>query len=221
MSAMACATFGLAAFCCFAVSVSFLAGSQPPTAKAMTGRPSPASRMPSLQNRFMGSPVFARNECKKCSRKPRTWVCRASAREYPTEESLEIAGFGDRRVHRVVRRLMAFLGDFQEPVEVAAALEQNLAQAVTVQVVGTGAGHQYAVLRQHLHRHLVQALVGEGAFLRIFLALDECRRIEDDDVEALALRAQPPQDFKGIVTLHGYLFGYAVEFGVTAYPPRG
>src|SRR3989344_9682482 len=125
MSAMACATFGLAAFCCFAVSVSFLAGSQPPTAKAMTGRPSPASRRPGLQSRFMWSPVSARDECKKCSRNPRRGMCRASARKYPAEERLEIAGFGDRRVHGMVRRLMAFLGDFQEPVEVAAALEKD------------------------------------------------------------------------------------------------
>ena len=104
----------------------------------------------------------------------------------------------------MVRRLMAFLGDFQEPVEVATALEQDFAQHVAVQVVGAGAGHQYAVLRQHLHRHLVQALVGEGAFLGNLLALDECRRVEDDDVEALALGAQPPQHLEGIVALHSY-----------------
>src|SRR3989344_553466 len=202
MSAIACATFGLAAFCCFAVSVSFLAGSQPPTAKATTGRPSPASRMPSLQSRFMGSPVSARDECKKCSRNPRCGVRRASAREYPTEESLEIAGFGDRRVHGMIWALVAFFDNFEKTVQVTAALEQNFAQAVAVQMIGTGTRHQHPVLRQHLHRHLVQPLVGERAFLRIFLALDERRRIEDDDVEALALRAQPPQDFKGIVTLH-------------------
>src|SRR3989344_9594693 len=125
MSAMACATFGLAAFCCFAVSVCFLAGSQPPTARAMTGRPSPASRMQSLQSGLMGSPVFSRDECKKCSRNPRRGYRRASAREYPAEESLETAGFGDRRMHGLSRRLLAFLGDFQEPVEVAAALEKD------------------------------------------------------------------------------------------------
>jgi hypothetical protein len=61
----------------------------------------------------------------------------------------------------MVWALVAFFDNFEKTVQVAAALEQDFAQAVAVQVVGTGARQQHPVLRQHLHRHLVQPLAAK------------------------------------------------------------
>jgi hypothetical protein len=55
-----------------------------------------------------------------------------------------------------------------------------------------------AIALQHLHRHLVDAPVGQRAFLEILLALDEGGRIEDHHVPVPALGARRLEEIEGI-----------------------
>lgn len=51
----------------------------------------------------------------------------ASVRQQPRKKRLEVTGFRDRRMHRVVRPLMPFLDDFHEAVDVPAVPDQDVA----------------------------------------------------------------------------------------------
>ena len=58
------------------------------------------------------------------------------------------------------------------------------------QVIGAGAGHEQPVAPDHAQGELVQLAIGGLPLRDVLLALDEGRRIEDHDIETLALLLQ-------------------------------
>ena len=82
--------FGLAVFCCFCSFCFLLVGSQPPT-------PAGVRRAECQVCRAVSWGLLSPRATNAKSKSALRGVAVVSAREYPTEESLEIAGFGDRR----------------------------------------------------------------------------------------------------------------------------
>ena len=78
----------------------------------------------------------------------------------------------------------------REAVHVPGRLLDGRDEVVLPQVVRARARDQDAVARQHLHGLLVQLAVGRLPLRDVLAALDEGRRVDDDDVELLAGRPQ-------------------------------
>ncbi len=72
-------------------------------------------------------------------------------------------------------------------------------QFIDRQVMRAGAGHEDRVAREELHRHLVQLAVGRKPLRQVALALDEGRRIDDDQIELLPRLAQRRERIESVV----------------------
>src|SRR5690606_20068315 len=114
------------------------------------------------------------------------------------EDGLEVPGFRDRGMNRMIRRLAADLHDLREAIESPGAALDRADQRVQAQVIRARAGDEDAVALEYLHRQLIEALIGRLPFRNVFLALDECGRIDDDHVEATALGNQGFEHIEGI-----------------------
>ncbi|PNG62246.1 hypothetical protein SC81_22720, partial [Vibrio vulnificus] len=102
----------------------------------------------------------------------------------PAGQALDVAGFRDRQVHRMVGALAAALEQLDVAVEMAGAADQDVLQVVLGQVHRAGGADQDAVLAQQAHGLFVETAVGGLAVLQVLLALDEGRRVGDHHVEA-------------------------------------
>src|SRR3569623_688170 len=95
----------------------------------------------------------------------------SSIGQHPAEHRLEVIHLDQRRLHGMVGALMALLHDGERAVEMAAALLEQLAQAVAPEVIRARRRYRHAVLRQHLHGLLVEALIGGEPGRLVFLRL--------------------------------------------------
>ena len=105
----------------------------------------------------------------------------------------------------MIRRLAAHFKDLQMLVGAARGFGDGILQFLRAHVRRAGAGHQDALGREHLNGKLIQSLVGGQRFRQVLLALGECGRIDDDDIETRPLFGEFFEYIEGIAFARGQL----------------
>src|SRR5690606_28908475 len=81
------------------------------------------------------------------------WYGEDSCRQYAADEALEVIGFRNRGLHRMIRPLTQRLQHLHLTIQMARAGVDRIQERITRHVMAAGAAHQDAIALQHLHRH--------------------------------------------------------------------
>src|ERR1700728_1829288 len=117
-------------------------------------------------------------------------VSLAGLARHAAKQRLQIACLGNRRMHRVVGRLAGDFEDLHAAPAVARRCLYRGDELLDGKMIGARARHQQSLLREQRQRELIQLAVARLTLRQVFLALDERRRIEDHDIEALTPLAE-------------------------------
>src|SRR5690554_723092 len=133
-------------------------------------------------------------------------------------QRLQISGFRNGRMHRVVGRLMALIDDLAMTILMAHPAAHYLYQSLRRQMHGAGCRKQQAITSQQTHRLAVELAVGTLAVGNILAPLDEGRRVENYHIELLAIGLEGSQGLESIALAYRHLLVQAVERGVLGHP---
>src|SRR5450755_1195583 len=86
-------------------------------------------------------------------------VSASSRRQHAADISLQVIRLGDRRMHRMIRRLLQLRQHLHMAIQMARALLHCIEQGRARHVVRTRGGDEDAVLAEDLHRHFIDAAV--------------------------------------------------------------
>ena len=110
----------------------------------------------------------------------------------------QVIRFGNTRHHGVIRALIALFQQLDETVYLAGATTDDIHQLVPGQMHGAGRRDQQPVTLQQAQTQLVQAGIGLLAGFLVTTAGDQCRRVQDDDIELLFIICQALEHLEGI-----------------------
>ena len=85
-------------------------------------------------------------------------------------------------------------------------------------MVGTGCRYQYPIPAQHLHGHLIQAVVSLFTGFHVFFTFNERRRIQHHDIELVLIRPQTSECLKSVALHRGHPFRQPIGHRVGPNP---
>src|SRR5579872_1851712 len=115
-----------------------------------------------------------------------------------TKKCLEVARLWNRRMDRVIRCLATAVQYLYEAAGMTRCRLDQCHQFIRAQMIGAGTAHQQRVPLQQPHRHLIELAIGSLSACDVLLALDECRRIENDGVETFTGSRQLVHDLERV-----------------------